>query len=69
MVSLGTDPWWQHITPVLEGSEHVRQTVVRNDSGTADLTLGCGERAGDLQTSLSGEPGGHLVGLELGVSW
>lgn len=69
MVSLGTDPWWQHITPALEGSEHIRQTVVRNYSGTADLTLARGQRAGDLQTSLSGEPAGHPVGLELGVSW
>lgn len=67
MVSLGTDPWQQHITPILEGSEDIRQTA-RNVSGTAALTLGWGRRAEDLQTSLSGEPAGHLGGLELGVS-
>lgn len=62
--------WQQYITPVLEDSEHIRQIVVRNVSGTADLTLGWGERERpeDLQTSLSGEPAGYLVGLEFGVS-
>lgn len=57
MVSLGTDLWQQNITPILQGSEHIGQTAVRNVSGTADLTLRWGERAEDLQTSLSGEPG------------
>ena len=42
--------------------------MVRNDSGTVDLALGWEERVKDLQTSLSGEPVGNLVRLELGGS-
>lgn len=64
---LGTDLWQQYNILILDCSEHIRQTVVRSVSQWWDqlISLWDGERPEDLQRSLSGEPAGYLVGLEL----
>lgn len=31
VVSLGTDPWQQNITPILEGSEHIGQIFQQSE--------------------------------------
>lgn len=64
VVSLGTDPWQQNITPILEGSEHIGQIFQQSEMFQAQLISPWdGGREQKICRHL------FQVSLELGVSW